>query len=157
MPVKTSSNSSVRRLQAVSSHFVPPLSDIPLSTTMASRDPITCHVLDTTAGRPASDISVTLSCRGSNNMFTAVTNSDGRIAIWQSSSDQFSVESVIQEISKDEEISSIWTIKFDTGAYFGTDKTFFPEVEVTFFVKPGQHYHVPLLLSPYSYSTYRGS
>jgi 5-hydroxyisourate hydrolase len=124
---------------------------------MASRDPITCHVLDTTAGRPASNISVALSCRGSNTTFTAVTDSDGRITTWQSSRDQFSVESVVQEASKEQGVPSVWTIKFDTGAYFGTDKTFFPEVEVAFFVKPGQYYHVPLLLSPYSYSTYRGS
>ena len=157
MPITHSSDSSVQRLQALSSHIATPLSGIHPFTAMASRDPITCHVLDTTAGRPAADISVTLSCRASGAIFTAVTNSDGRIAIWQSSDVQISVESIINENSKDQHGPSIWTIKFDTGAYFGTDKTFFPEVEVTFFVRPGQHYHVPLLLSPYSYSTYRGS
>ena len=149
MPITHSSDSSVQRLQALSSHIA--------ITAMTSRDPITCHVLDTTAGRPAANISATLSCKASSAMFTAVTNSDGRIATWQSSHDQISVESIINENSKDQHGPSIWAIKFDTGAYFGTDKTFFPEVEVTFFVRPGQHYHVPLLLSPYSYSTYRGS
>lgn len=47
---------------------------------------------------------------------------------------------------------------FDTGAYFGDQPTFYPEVVVTFQVTDSaQHYHVPLLLSPFAYSTYRGS
>lgn len=124
---------------------------------MASRDPITCHVLDTTAGRPAANISATLSCQVSDVTFTAVTNSDGRIANWQASSTETSIESLVKENSKEKDTPSVWKIKFDTGAYFGSGNTFFPEVEVAFFVKPGEHYHVPLLLSPYSYTTYRGS
>ena len=54
-----------------------------------------------------------------------------------------------------------WSLKFETGAYYGEDNTFFPEVEVKFRVeaKEGKysHYHVPLLLGPWSYTTYRGS
>ncbi|ROV99619.1 hypothetical protein VPNG_07696 [Cytospora leucostoma] len=54
---------------------------------------------------------------------------------------------------------SRWTLRFDTGGYFASQgrETFFPEVTVVFEVSPGQHYHVPLLLAPFSYSTYRGS
>jgi 5-hydroxyisourate hydrolase len=54
--------------------------------------------------------------------------------------------------------SSVWTLRFDTAGYFGgADKTFYPEVGVTFSVRAGERYHVPLLLAPYGYSTYRGS
>ena len=52
----------------------------------------------------------------------------------------------------------VWSLKFETGAYYGEGKTFFPEVEVRFWVERGvEHYHVPLLLGPWSYTTYRGS
>ncbi|EGX89887.1 hydroxyisourate hydrolase [Cordyceps militaris CM01] len=91
------------------------------------KDLITCHVLDTTAGRPAGGISVRLQgpeTRGQTNSaahsYTAVTDADGR-------------------------------------AYFGEGKTFFPEAVVVFRVEAGQHYHVPLLLSPFTFTTYRGS
>ena len=124
---------------------------------MATKDPITCHILDTTAGRPAANVSATLTCQSSDVAFTAVTNSDGRIANWKSSSSEASVESIIKENSQGQNAAGVWRIKFNTGAYFGPGNTFFPEVEVAFFVKAGEHYHVPLLLSPYSYSTYRGS
>ncbi len=53
-----------------------------------------------------------------------------------------------------------YRIRFDTGAYFGARKTdtFYPEVQLTFLLaEEGRHYHVPLLLSPFAYSTYRGS
>jgi 5-hydroxyisourate hydrolase len=53
--------------------------------------------------------------------------------------------------------SSIWKLQFDTGAYYGAGNTFFPVVELSFLVKEGEHFHVPLLLGPYSYTTYRGS
>ena len=54
--------------------------------------------------------------------------------------------------------SSKWTLRFDTEGYYGdAAKTFFPEVAVTFRVESGQRYHVPLLLSPFGYTTYRGS
>lgn len=53
--------------------------------------------------------------------------------------------------------ASMWKLRFDTGAYYGWEKTFFPFVELTFLVKPGEHFHVPLLLGPYSFTTYRGS
>jgi 5-hydroxyisourate hydrolase len=51
----------------------------------------------------------------------------------------------------------IWSLRFQTGEYYGEGKTFWPEVELKFWVKEGEHYHVPLLLGPWSYTTYRGS
>jgi len=74
------------------------------------------------------------------------TNSDGRVAAWDST---FEI--------KDGEM---YTLRFETWDYF-KGETFFPFVEVTFVVKVEEgksgHYHVPLLLAPWSYSTYRGS
>jgi 5-hydroxyisourate hydrolase len=146
------------RLQALSSQ---------LNTTntlkMATKDPITCHVLDTTTGRPAAHVITTLTCISSTSgvglsspsapAFTAVTNSDGRIANWEAEFGTAKMEDVI----KGHEGKSIWQLRFNTGAYYGTDKTFWPFVELTFFVKEGEHFHVPLLLGPHSYTTYRGS
>jgi len=55
---------------------------------------------------------------------------------------------------------AIYKVKFDTSDYFEQNKIenfFYPFVEIVFKVDPGQHYHIPLLLSPFGYSTYRGS
>lgn len=132
---------------------------------MASRDPITCHVLDTTTGRPAAGIIVTLSCRSDpRSAYVATTNSDGRIALWEKESDaQPPISALITSEAESEgnsvlaKGSSMWKLTFNTGAYYGAGKTFFPVVELSFLVKEGEHFHVPLLLGPYSYTTYRGS
>ncbi|KAH8820835.1 transthyretin-like protein-like protein [Xylogone sp. PMI_703] len=135
-----------------------------------AKDPITCHVLDTTTGRPAKGIIVTLRCLNkpaSNAIFSATTNPDGRITSWGTVSgyvdgkstkdDGTTVQDVLDSLA--EKIDrEVWTLRFDTGEYYGLDKTFWPEVELRFFVKTkGETYHVPLLLGPYSYTTYRGS
>jgi 5-hydroxyisourate hydrolase len=56
---------------------------------------------------------------------------------------------------------SVWSLKFNTSKYWGEGGTFYPEVEVKFFVRreglEGGHWHVPLLLGPWGYTTYRGS
>jgi len=138
---------------------------------MAERDPITCHVLDTTTGRPAVNVLVELSCASfdSSTTFSSTTNVDGRISNWTppsnspSSKSRDLIQNIIAECGSREgtgacpEGSSIWKLAFNTGAYYGVDKTFFPIVELTFLVKKGEHFHVPLLLGPYSYTTYRGS
>jgi 5-hydroxyisourate hydrolase len=55
-------------------------------------------------------------------------------------------------------VAGVHRLRFDTGAWFGDRPAFYPEVVVTFTVTdPAAHHHVPLLLSPYAYSTYRGS
>lgn len=138
---------------------------------MSEKDRITCHVLDTTAGRPAKGMRVRLEGPGSSTLsnghsaaiksFESLTNDDGRITVWLPYSSEtasgevpvYTLEDVLGAVQG----PSRWTLRFDTAGYFGDDQTFFPEATVVFRVDEGQHYHVPLLLSPYSYTTYRGS
>jgi 5-hydroxyisourate hydrolase len=141
----------------------------------SSKDPITCHVLDTTAGRPAKGIRVRLegpaptqsSTSGSSqsaaglNTFEAFTDDDGRVKVWlpyssETSSGEVPVYTLV-DVLNNVKGPSRWTLRFDTADYFGEEATFFPEATIVFRVEEGQHYHVPLLLSPYSYTTYRGS
>ncbi|KAH6985766.1 putative transthyretin-like protein [Ilyonectria robusta] len=132
----------------------------------SDKDPITCHVLDTTNGRPAKGVRVRLvggavSATAQPKTFESVTNDDGRILVWLPYSSDLSAGEVpvytLLDVLGEASGASRWTLRFDTAAYFGEDKTFFPEVTVTFRVDEGQTYHVPLLLSPHSYTTYRGS
>ncbi|KAI9805702.1 MAG: hypothetical protein M1833_005195 [Piccolia ochrophora] len=129
------------------------------ATSPMSRAPITCHVLDTTTGRPAVPLHVSLTLLmpfGPSAPFTATTDPDGRVQSWASQPGP-SMEEVIRAAA-DQGVDTVWALKFDTGSYFGVGNTFFPEVEVRFFVKGAdEHYHVPLLLGPWSYTTYRGS
>jgi len=129
----------------------------------SSRDPITCHVLDLTTGTPGVSIAVTLSLINPPSgifdvpSYSASTNADGRVNTWTSSS-SVSLPDLSAQLAEQGTETSVWSLKFQTGAYYGEGNTFFPEVEVRFFVKrKGGHYHVPLLLGPYSYTTYRGS
>jgi len=70
----------------------------------------------------------------------------------------YTLEDVLGGVDAAGAETSRWTLRFDTEGYFaGEEETFFPEVTVVFTVKKGEHYHVPVLLSPYSYTTYRGS
>jgi 5-hydroxyisourate hydrolase len=105
---------------------------------------ITTHVLDTAAGRPAAGIPLTLEFRDDNATITlveATTDDDGRALL--------SDGSTLTE--------GTYRIRFDTGAYHG-DTAFFPEVTIEFrVVDVDDHHHLPLLLSPFGYSTYRGS
>ena len=104
---------------------------------------ITIHVLDIASGRPAAGIPVTLEREGEHGWHAVgngVTYADGRL----------------RTLLTTAPASGTYRITFNTGAYFPTG--FFPSVTITFVVAEGEeHYHVPLLLSPYSYSTYRGS
>ncbi|KAI9789102.1 MAG: hypothetical protein M1816_006352 [Peltula sp. TS41687] len=127
-----------------------------------SRDQITCHVLDTTTGRPAAGIYVILShiLGHKQVVFNARTDPNGRIESWNHAPGSPSLRSTLEaEIHGGGDPRSIWSLKFNTLEYFGSGNTFFPEVEVRFFVNMStlDHYHVPLLLSPWSYTTYRGS
>jgi len=122
---------------------------------------ITCHVLDTVAGKPAANMKATLSLvspASANATFSATTNTDGRVTAWES--DSTTLKATIEEAKKSlkEEDQMIWAICFQSGEYYGAGKTFWPEVELRFFTKMSEeHYHVPLLLGPWSYTTYRGS
>lgn len=137
---------------------------------MTSRHPITCHILDTTKGKPAADVKCELFRIGHleetsilpepKSLGTALTNSDGRIARWTLNNTSSSEGDLAL-------VPGVYKIKFETLEYFkregstvtGSDRTFFPFVEILFIVEnpPDKHYHIPLLLSNYSYSTYRGS
>ena len=110
---------------------------------------ITTHVLDTSIGQPAEGIRIMLQEEIEeevwNDVAIGVTNSDGRIANF---------------IAKDRTIQpGIYRMHFDIRSYFETHnkKVFYPEVVVMFEISNTRHYHIPLLLSPFGYSTYRGS
>jgi len=131
--------------------------------TMAS--PITCHVLNTLSGTPASGLKATLTLLSSNSSsstqpsasFTATTNEDGRVKEWELSAGK-SLSEVMESYEAGERIA--WSIKFDIGPWYEEKgvESFWPEVEVKFYVKKGErHYHVPVLVGPWTYTTYRGS
>ncbi len=94
------------------------------------------HVLDAVTGRPAAGMTVRLEHQG-RVVAEGRTDGDGRIGGWETG-------------------AGTHRVVFDTGGYL--PDTFYPEVVIAFTVTdPGAHHHVPLLLSPYAYSTYRGS
>ena len=132
----------------------------PRTSASPPRDPITCHVLDLVTGRPAAHIAVSLILikpLGPSSPATALTNADGRITRWNVAEGPPLAE-IFANLAEHDGGKMIWSLKFDTGAYFGQENTFFPEVEVRFSHDAVcGHYHVPLLLGPYSYTTYRGS
>lgn len=105
---------------------------------------VSTHVLDTTLGRPAADVPVTLLCASGDAVGSARTDTEGRAA----------------GLLPDTAALGTYRLVFDTGVYFAaTGQTgFYPEVTISFSVTDRDaHYHVPLLLSPFAYSTYRGS
>lgn len=108
---------------------------------------ITTHVLDTARGAPARDMAIALTQLNSGQVIgSGRTDSDGRIA------DLCAANQVLA--------AGTYRMHFDTAGYFSAmgDTIFYPWAEVVFNIKgDGQHYHIPLLLSPFGYSTYRGS
>lgn len=111
---------------------------------------ISTHVLDTALGRPAAGVQVILeqvSAMGVGvSLGVGETDADGRLRELLPAGERLA--------------AGDYRLRFDTGAYFaalGTE-TFYPSVVVEFrIVGPTAHYHVPLLVSPFGYSTYRGS
>ena len=109
---------------------------------------ITTHVLDTSAGRPGRGIAIELERDDAGSWHrigAGVTDDDGRLRTLTPAGPV---------------APGVYRLRFHTGAYFADHQQagFFPIVEIQFLVADGaQHYHVPLLLSPYGYSTYRGS
>lgn len=111
---------------------------------------ITSHVLDLTRGKPASGIPLTLEIREANENWkvlgTATTDADGRVK---------------DLLPNNFELTpGTYRIHFDVSSYFRAQKieSFYPEASVVFTVRDcAQKYHVPLLLSPHGYTTYRGS
>lgn len=109
---------------------------------------ISTHVLDTSAGRPAEAVAVTLERRGEagwREVASRRTDADGRVA---------------DLLAGDALEAGRHRIRFEVGPYFGARgiEPFYPYAEIVFTVRDaGDHYHVPLLLSPFGYTTYRGS
>ncbi|MFE4611791.1 hydroxyisourate hydrolase [Streptomyces niveus] len=134
---------------------------------------VSTHILDTSVGRPAASVVVSLSARGGGRepwvvLGRSATDADGRC----------------KDLPALPEGTTHVRLDFETDAYFHTQShshthspsdthsqaeaqqdapaprdsgAFFPEVAITFAVTPGEHFHVPLLLNPFGYSVYRGS
>lgn len=109
---------------------------------------ITSHILDTSAGKPAEGMAVTLqqkTSEGWHTLATGLSNKDGRLA----------------DLLEDDKMlnAGIYRLIFDTKQYFNQQniQSFYPRVLVEFEITEASHYHVPLLLNPFGYSTYRGS
>ena len=112
---------------------------------------LTTHILDTTDGCPAAEVAIRLFALGEQReqVANALTNTDGRTE---------------KALLEDEAMTTgLYELEFDIGAYFRSrnatvdDPAFLDTVVIRFSVKSDQHYHVPLLCSPWAYSTYRGS
>ncbi|AEN13261.1 MULTISPECIES: hydroxyisourate hydrolase [unclassified Streptomyces] len=121
---------------------------------------VSTHVLDTSIGRPAEAVTVSLAARDGDERYVTLgasaTDADGRCT----------------DLPALPEGTTHVRLVFDTESYFTAKKqaeaqqdaprvrdsgAFFPEVAIAFAVTPGEHYHVPLLLNPFGYSVYRGS
>jgi 5-hydroxyisourate hydrolase len=104
---------------------------------------VSTHVLDAARGTPAVGVPIRLTGAGGEELAIGATDDDGRV----------------RQLA-DALPAGTYRITFDTGSYFAATgvQGFYPEVVVTFTITDaGQHHHVPLLLSPFAYSTYRGS
>lgn len=103
---------------------------------------LSTHVLDTSLGRPAQGVAVTLTSASGEVLGRGTTDADGRVS------------PLGPDLAAGEHV-----LTFATGDYHAAtgQEGFYPSVAVTFTVGEERHYHVPLLLNPYGYSTYRGS
>jgi 5-hydroxyisourate hydrolase len=107
---------------------------------------LSTHVLDAVSGDPAAGVTVTLARAdgaGWRELAAASTDPDGRV----------------RDLAPHGLDAGTHRLTFDTAAYFRAagQAGFYPEVSITFTVAEERHYHVPLLLSPFAFSTYRGS
>merc|ERR1712117_76373 len=139
------------KLQGVSSkdpHQLPEVGSS-VNVTRSHPDPVSSHILDTSLGLPARGVMVTMFRMGGEQAWTKlqarVTNDDGRASNF---------------LSWEDFKPGTYKMHFATGQYYKEKQTetFYPYAEVVFEIKdPESHYHVPLLLNPFGYSTYRGS
>lgn len=125
------------------------LNSDPARNGLAKVPPISVHVLDTMTGEPAGGLAVVFSRKettGWRDLAQGRTDQSGRIA------------SLLRPETP--LLAGVYRITYDTAGYFSRHsvKTFYPEVQVIFeVIDPAAHYHLPLILSPHGYSTYRGS
>ena len=111
---------------------------------------LSSHILDISQGKPAPNVKISLSKQDKNQNWVVIdekyTDNNGRI------------KEFLKEES-DKNNNGIYKLTFHIVPYFERlkQKTFYPFIEVVFEIKDTQHYHIPITLSPYGYSTYRGN
>ncbi|XP_037087075.1 5-hydroxyisourate hydrolase-like [Pollicipes pollicipes] len=138
---------AAERLRVVADHLAPQ-PEARKTTGAMSGAPLTSHVLDTANGRPARGLLITFFRKRQDDWVcikSSETNADGRCSGF---------------LRRDDFTADIYKMRFDTADYFHRmgQRSFYPYVEIVFEVlQPEQHYHVPLILSRFGYSTYRGS
>lgn len=133
---------------------------------------ITTHILDTAMGRPAENVLVTLyqvrvsAAEGEIEIASARTSKDGRITDWQGEADSTGNGPVDGEKGRERMRvaglslgTGIYKLRFETKDYFDRHAaaSLYPFVDIYFEMTGNGHYHIPLLISPFGYSTYRGS
>ncbi|UPT66564.1 MAG: hydroxyisourate hydrolase [Sphingobacteriales bacterium JAD_PAG50586_3] len=120
-----------------------------LSLAQETKYQLSSHILDITTGKPATDVKITLSKKDNKDNWIKVdeknTDSNGRI------------KDFLKQDGKDN--TGIYKLTFHTSPYFKSlgYKSFYPFIEVVFELVDNEHYHVPITLSPFGYSTYRGN
>lgn len=111
---------------------------------------LSSHILDISQGKPAPNVKITLSKQDKNQNWVLIdekyTDNNGRIK-----------DFLKEESNKNN--NGVYKLTFYITPYFEKlkQKTFYPFIEVVFEIKDNQHYHIPITLSPYGYSTYRGN
>ncbi|XP_026234383.1 5-hydroxyisourate hydrolase-like [Anabas testudineus] len=138
---------SAQRLQQLKAHILP---DNKITAMASSPSPLTTHVLNVAMGVPGSNMALSLyrqdqATNAWSLITTGTTNDDGRCP---------------GLITKQLFTAGVYKMRFETAQYWASigETCFYPYVEIVFSIKnPDQKYHVPLLLSRFSYSTYRGS
>lgn len=109
---------------------------------------VTTHILNTATGKPAAGVALRLEQKAGADwqiLGQGITNADGRVA-------DLLAKDTIPEPGE-------YRMIFETAPYFEAQNiaTFYPLVEIRFYIRDAAHYHIPLLLSPFGYTTYRGS
>ncbi|KAM9860665.1 5-hydroxyisourate hydrolase isoform 1-T2 [Aulostomus maculatus] len=138
---------SAKRLQQLKSHILP---EQKVEAMAGSPSPLTTHVLNTANGVPGSNMAISLHRQDPSTLAwclinNGTTNADGRCP---------------GLITKQLFVSGVYKMRFETAPYWESmgETSFYPYVEIVFTINDAdQKYHVPLLLSRFSYSTYRGS
>lgn len=111
---------------------------------------LSTHILDITQGKPAPNVKISLSKQNKNGNWSMIdeksTDENGRIPNFL-------------KVKKGENYEGVYKLTFHTEPYFKKmdQESFYPFIEVVFELKDNNHYHVPITLSPFGYSTYRGN